>query len=54
MRSIQEQGPQVYPAQYAYKIWFLSRFLLFNAFSLRQLFSTLVAHWNHLGSFKIY
>lgn len=28
--------------------------LMFNTFSLRQSFSTLVAHWNHLGHFKNY
>lgn len=32
----------------------LTIILLFNAFSLRQSFSTLVAHCNHLESFKNY
>lgn len=36
--------------------WLLSLTILFmfNAFSLRQSFSTLVAHWNHPESFKNY
>lgn len=49
-----EAGPSSLSCSTAYKSWLLSVTIctVFNASSFRQSFSTLVAPWNHLGSFK--
>lgn len=51
MKSIQGQG--LFCLQKLVTLSFTVLFL-FNAFSSRQSFSTLGAHWNHLESFKNY